>query len=396
MSWKEVKPMDEKVKFIADFLRGGLPFKTLCGLYGISRKTGYKWVERYQKSGIDGLTEQSRRPHFTSVTPYVVRQAILELRLYKGDVLGAKKIQALLGSRFEQALIPSQTTIYNILKNAGCITPRRKVRKTPRGIKPLSTALQANQLWSVDYKGQFRMKNGHWCYPLTVMDHASRYLLACTGFSSTRTEDAKGVFENLFRQYGLPSRIRSDNGVPFASTGVGGLSKLSIWWIKLGIIPERIDPGQPQQNGRHERMHRTLKKRIGKPGASDLEAQQVQLDEFRQHYNHERLHESLEQKLPCDFYEHSIRQYPDKLLEIEYPKHFMRGKVCRSGLIYWRALRVYIGYLLHGEWVGLELVGDGIWDVYFGPIRLGTLDERQATGPLKDYLTLKVSPMSVK
>jgi transposase InsO family protein len=179
------------------------------------------------------------------------------------------------------------------------------------------------------------MKNGHWCYPLTVMDHASRYLLACTGFSSTRTEDAKGVFENLFRQYGLPSRIRSDNGVPFASTGVGGLSKLSIWWIKLGIIPERIDPGQPQQNGRHERMHRTLKKRIGKPGASDLEAQQVQLDEFRQHYNHERLHESLEQKLPCDFYEHSIRQYPDKLLEIEYPKHFMRGKVCRSGLIYW-------------------------------------------------------------
>lgn len=396
MSWKEVKPMDEKVKFIADFLRGDMPFKTLCGLYEISRKTGYKWVQRYRKSGVDGLNDKSRRPHLSSVTPYAVRQAVLDLRLYKGDVLGAKKIQALLSSRFDETMIPSLTTIYNILKNAGCIAPRRKIRRTPRGIKPLKTAQQANQLWTVDYKGQFRMKNGQWCYPLTVMDHASRYLLACKGLSSTRTEDAKEVFELLFRQYGLPYRIRSDNGVPFASTAVGGLSKLAIWWIKLGIIPERIEPGKPQQNGRHERMHRTLKRRIGHPGAADLQAQQVLLDEFQLHYNHERPHESLDQKLPCDFYQHSIRKYPEKLMETEYPRHFVRARVCRSGLIYWRALRVYIGYLLHREWVGLELVGDGIWDVYFGPVRLGTLDERQTTGPTKDYLTLKVSPMSVK
>lgn len=396
MPWNEVKPMDEKVKFIADYLRKDMPFKALCALYGISRKTGYKWVDRYHKAGVDGLNNQSRRPHQTGATPYIVRQAIFELREYKGDVLGAKKIQAMLASRFDKTLVPSQTTIYNILKRAGCIAPRRRIRRTPRGIKPLKTAQQANQLWTVDYKGQFRMQDGRWCYPLTVMDHSSRYLLACEGLNSTTTADAKAVFVRLFRKYGLPNRIRSDNGVPFASTGVGGLSKLAIWWIKLGIIPERIEPGKPQQNGRHERMHRTLKRRIGQPGAADLQAQQVVLDEFVQHYNHERPHESLEQKFPCDFYQHSGRSYPKKLPEIEYPAYFQHARVCSSGLIYWRALRIYIGYLLHREVVGLEPVGDGIWDVYFGPIRLGTIDERQATGDKQDYLTLKVSPMSVK
>lgn len=272
MPWNEVKPMDEKVKFIADYLRHDAPFKALCSQYGISRKTGYKWVERYEKTGIEGLSEQSRRPHHTGVPPYTIRQAIVELRSYKGDVLGAKKIQALLSSRFDSSQVPSQTTIYNILKGAGCIAARRKSRRTPKGISPLKSVQQANQLWSVDYKGQFRLKNGQWCYPLTVMDHASRYLLACEGLNSTKTAEAMPVFERLFREHGLPARIRSDNGVPFASTGVGGLSQLSIWWIKLGIIPERIEPGKPQQNGRHERMHRTLKRWVGQPGAADLSA----------------------------------------------------------------------------------------------------------------------------
>ncbi|MGL4995539.1 MAG: integrase core domain-containing protein [Deefgea sp.] len=395
MPWNEVKPMDEKVKFIADYLRGELAFKALCGLYGISRKTGYKWVQRYHSLGIEGLQAQSRRPHGSAVTPYVVRQAVLELRNYKGDVLGPKKIQPLLATRFAESLIPSQTTIYNILKAAGCVKSRRRINRTPRSIQPLKTAANVNQLWSVDYKGQFKLSNGQWCYPLTIMDHASRYLLSCQGFSSTTGIEAKAVFEQLFRQYGLPERIRSDNGTPFASVGVGGLSKLSIWWIRLGIIPERIVPGQPQQNGRHERMHRTLKLRIGQPGAADMAQQQVILDEFRQHYNDERLHESLGQRVPKSVYQASTRRYPETLPELVYPAYCERGRVCQSGLIYWRSLRVYVGYVLRGEWVGLELVGDGVWDVYFGPIRLGSLDEREVKGAKNDYLTLKVSPMSL-
>lgn len=395
MPWNEVKPMDEKVKFIADYLRGEMAFKALCGLYGISRKTGYKWVRRYRALGCDGLQAQSRRPHSSAVTPYVVRQAVLELRNYKGDVLGAKKILPLLATRFTESQLPSQTTIYNILKAAGRVTSRRRINRTPRSIQPLKAATNVNQLWSVDYKGQFKLGNGQWCYPLTIMDHASRYLLSCQGFSGTTGIEAKAVFEQLFRQYGLPERIRSDNGTPFASVGVGGLSKLSIWWIRLGIVPERITPGQPQQNGRHERMHRTLKLRIGQPGAEDLAQQQVILDEFRRHYNDERLHEALGQQVPNSVYRNSRRPYPDKLPELMYPDYFEKGRVCQSGLIYWRSLRVYIGYLLRGEWVGLELIGEGLWDVYFGPIRLGSFDEREVKGAKKDYLTLKVSPMSV-
>lgn len=395
MPWNEVKPMDEKVQFIADYLRSDMPFKALCALYGISRKTGYKWVQRYQALGIEGLQAQSRRPHNSSVTPYVVRQAVLELRHYKGDVLGPKKIQSLLAAQFTESLIPSHTTIYNILKAADCIKSRRRINRTPRSIQPLKAATQVNQLWSVDYKGQFKLGNGQWCYPLTIMDHASRYLLSCQGFSSPTGLEAKAVFEQLFRQYGLPERIRSDNGTPFASVGVGGLSKLSIWWIRLGIIPERITPGKPQQNGRHERMHRTLKLRIGQPGGADLTQQQVILDEFRRHYNEDRLHESLGQNVPSSVYRASERAYPETLPELVYPDYFERARVCQSGLIYWRSLRVYIGYLLRGEWVGLELVSEGIWDVYFGPIRLGSLDEREVKGAKNDYLTLKVSPMSL-
>ncbi|WP_348945178.1 integrase core domain-containing protein [Chitinibacter sp. FCG-7] len=388
MPWQEVKPMDEKVKFIADYLRGDLAFKALCGLYGISRKTGYKWVQRYRAQGIDGLQERSRRPHAPAVTPYIVREAVLKFRNYKGDVLGAKKIQPLLLAQFGEAQTPSQTTIYNILKSAGCVKSRSRVARTVRSIKPLKVANQANQLWSVDYKGQFKLGNGQWCYPLTVMDHASRYLLSCEGLCNTTTADAKAVFERLFREYGLPERIRSDNGCPFASVGVGGLSKLAIWWIRLGIIPERITPGQPQQNGRHERMHRTLKQRIGAVGAADLVQQQMRLDEFRQHYNEGRLHEGLGQQVPSSAYAKSTRSYPEQLPELVYPDYFERGRVCQSGLIYWRSLRVYIGYLLRDEWIGLELVDEGIWDVYFGPVRLGSLDEREVKGAKNDYLRL--------
>lgn len=387
MPWKDVKPMDEKICFIADFLRGTQSFSQLCLRYGISRKTGYKWTQRFQEAGADGLDERSRKPKgHPAQTPYAVQQAILELRQQR-DPPGPKKIQALLAQRLEQDEIPSITTIYKILKREGQIEPRKRSRRVKQQAGALKTASQVNELWSADYKGQFQVADGRWCYPLTVMDHASRYLLVCKGLPGTSYADTKAVFERLFREYGLPERIRTDNGVPFATTGVGNLSRLSIWWIKLGIWHERIEPGQPQQNGRHERMHRTLKRSLAEQIGPTLKVQQKVLDAFREHYNEQRPHEGLAQRSPASCYVASNRSYPRHLPEIEYPSYLSRGHVSSNGIVYWRAYRIYVGHLLTGEQVGIEQVGDGLWDVYFGPARLGMIDERKADG---DYLTLKL------
>ncbi len=390
MPWKEVKPMDEKVLFIADHLREQGNFSQLCERYGISRKTGYKWLCRYRAQGVEGLDERSRRPHTCAgEVPYAIRQAILELRDQARDLLGPKKIQALLAQRYSDQPIPAKTTIYNILKRAGKVEPQRRRRRVqlPRS-GPLAPANGPNELWSADYKGQFKTGDGQWCYPLTVMDHASRYLLACQGLTGTHRRETQTIFERLFRQYGLPDRLRTDNGVPFASIGPGGLSRLSIWWIKLGIVPERIEPGQPQQNGRHERMHRTLKAAVARPPAADMATQQAKFDDFLAHYNDQRPHEGLNQCSPRSCYRPSTRPYPEKLPEVAYPSYFQSQKVAANGVVYWSSLRIYIGYLLAGERVGLEETGDGLWDVHFGPVHIGRFDVRQTQGALNDYLTL--------
>lgn len=391
MPWKEIRPMDEKILFIADHLRAPGNFSQLCERYGISRKTGYKWVERYQAEGIEGLEERSRKPHaMAGEIPYAIRKAVIDLRRQGRDPLGPKKIQALLSQHFPDQPVPSKTSIYNVLKREGMLEPKRRKRRVQPSHHRLATASAPNELWSADYKGQFKMGNGRWCYPLTVMDHASRYLLGCQGLDGTRFVETRAVFERLFREYGLPERMRTDNGVPFATTATGGLSQLSVWWIRLGILPERIEPGQPQQNGRHERMHRTLKLAVTHPPAANQSAQQVQFDRFRMHYNEERPHEGLGQRCPHSCYSHSTRPYPERLPELEYPGYFHCQKVSANGIAYWTGKRIYIGYLLAGERVGLEEVGDGIWAVYFGPVRLGLFDERQTKGRLNDYLTLKV------
>lgn len=391
MPWKDVKPMDEKVLFIADYLREVASFSRLCERYGISRKTGYKWVERYRQGGHDALAERSRQRHTQATrTPYAIRQVIVQLRDQR-DAPGPKKIKALLAQRFSPEEIPSSTTIYTILKHAGLVQTKRRPRKVSALPGPLRSAARPNELWSADYKGQFKTTDGHWCYPLTVMDHASRYLLGCDGLTGTRHEQTRQVFERLFREYGLPERIRTDNGVPFASIGVGNLSKLSIWWIRLGIRPERIESGQPQQNGRHERMHRTLKRTLGQPPAANLRQQQQQLDGFRCYYNERRPHEGLDQQSPSTCYSASSRRYPQRLPELDYPRYFECVKVHRSGVVYWGGLTIYIGNLLSDEQVGLEAVGDGVWDVYFGPVKLGRFDVRKADD--RNYLNLKVSPM---
>ena len=390
MPWKDARPMDERVLFIADYVRELYSFSELCSRYEVSRKTGYKWVERYRCEGPEGLEERSRRPASQSAQlPYALQQAIIALRGSRRTELGPKKIQVLLRERYPDQPAPSRTTIYNVLKRAGLITPRRLRRRVaPAG--GVTNAIQAaNALWSADFKGQFLTGDKHWCYPLTVMDHSSRYLLGCRVLPGARTVETRAVFEQLFRRYGLPERMRTDNGVPFASLGTAGLSRLSIWWIRLGIVPERIEPGRPQQNGRHERMHRTLKRAAAQPPAPNASIQQRRFDAFRRHYNAERPHEALEQRTPASFYSPSSRPYPQRLPEIAYPSYMHPHRVCRNGLIYWNAWRIYVGNLLAGEHIGIEPVADGVWNVHFGPVCLGGFDERKARKD-EDYLTLKL------
>jgi putative transposase len=391
MPWDEVKPMDQKILFVADSLRHKANHSELCRLYGISRKTGYKWLARFQSRGPEGLCDQSRRPREHPLrTPYAVRQAIIELRTGRRDPPGPKKIQALLELAHPNWQIPSRTTIYTILVQEGLIHSRRSRHRVAAGQRPFSAAYQPNDLWSADFKGQFKTRDGTWCYPLTVMDHQSRYLLACQNQPGTRFEQTKAVFEALFREYGLPGRIRTDNGVPFASLSPAGLSRLSIWWIRLGIAPERIDPGKPQQNGRHERMHRTLKRAATIPPAATPEHQQRAFDAFCTEYNQQRPHEALGQDFPANVYQPSPRPMPERVPELAYPGHVQVKLVNHNGIINHQGHRVYIAGLLRGEHVGVEEIADGTWDVYFGPIRLGSFDMRTIKKVRNDYLKMNV------
>lgn len=392
MPWRDVKPMDEKLLFIADYIRNHhKTFSQLCQQYGISRKTGYKWVQRYEQQGMEGLDERSRCPHQSPLrTPYAIRQAIIELRTQRRITPGAKKLQTLLVERFPNETIPSVTTIYTILRQEDLVSPRKRRTKVMPYAQPFSPVHGPNEVWSVDYKGQMKLGNGQWCYPLTVMDHDSRYLLDCKALSGTAFKAAQQRFIRLFKDHGLPERIRSDNGVPFASRAAGGLSRLSVWWIRLGILPERIEPGKPQQNGRHERMHRTLKKATAKPPASSLRVQQRRFDDFRQEYNEQRPHEALKQQTPASRYVDSPLVYPDKLPELHYPEYYQVHKVSSNGVVYSHNGQLYISHLLHGERVGMEEIDDGIWDIYFGPIRLGYIDIRDQRGKSCPYWTLKV------
>lgn len=391
MPWKEVNPMQQRVLFIADYLRQTRSVSELCRSYGISRKTGYKWIQRYQESQLDGLNERSSRPHNSPLqVPFRIQQEIIELRQQFQATPGPKKLLALLAQRYPEAELPSKTTIYNILHRAGLVVSRRKRRRVSPYPQPFSPVHSPNELWSVDYKGQFKLRNGHWCYPLTVMDHDSRYLCGCDALKGPRAADTKQCFIRLFREYGLPQRIRSDNGVPFASTACAGLSRLAIWWIRLGITPERIEPGKPQQNGRHERMHRTLKQAATRPPGASFKQQQNSFNRFRQEYNEQRPHEALDQKTPASQYQSSTRRYPERLPELNYPDYYDVKKVSSNGVVYWRNHMVYISHLLKDEWVGLDEIDDGLWVVHYGPIELGRFNERQKETNRRGYLSIKV------
>lgn len=384
MPWKDELPMDQKTQFISEYLRDSLPFSELCLRYHISRKTGYKWINRYEVDGPAGLVDRSRRPHSSpDRTPDSLRRAIIDARR-RHPSWGAKKLLKLLQRKDPQQPWPSRWTVCEILKLEGLVRQKTRRRKVGHPGKPTSIVRAPNELWCVDFKGQFKTRDGRYCYPLTVTDRYSRYLIGCQGLLSTETRGAKEVFLHLFKKYGLPARIRSDNGVPFASTALGRLSELSVWWIQLGIRPELIEPGKPQQNGQHERMHRTLKAETTRPPAANLTKQQSLLNRFRREYNEVRPHEGIELQTPASMYEASTRLLPKEMPPLVYPGHFETRLVSKNSGIRWNSQWVAVSHTCAGLHVGLEQVDHGLWDVYLGPVKLGRLLEESLR--IEDHL----------
>jgi transposase InsO family protein len=368
--------MDQRTQFIADHLRETQTITELCDRYGVSRKTGYKWIDRYLRLGPAGLAEHSRRPHRApNQTADEIVAAILEAR-QRHPGWGGKKLRVLLQRRHPRWTLPGRSTVCDILRRHGLVPTRRSRRRIGHPGKPTTIMGAPNAVWCADYKGQFKTGDGRYCYPLTVTDGFSRYLLGCQGLGSTAGAEAQPVFTRLFKEYGLPLRIRTDNGVPFATTTLARLSKLSAWWVRLGILPEFIEPGRPDQNGRHERMHRTLKAATTRPAAGSLGAQQRRFNAFREEFNHVRPHEALEQQTPAACYHPSPRPMPDRLPPLAYPDRFEVRYVSANGGIRWNHRWVNVSTVCVGEYVGLEEIDDGIWNVYFGPLRLGRLLER--------------------
>jgi putative transposase len=378
MPWKETSPMTQKLLFIADCARDLDPVAEVCRRYNVSRKTGYKWIDRFKVQGVEGLADCSRRPrHLWHSTPEEIVDEILKAR-GRHPSWGAKKLLWLLNQRDPEINWPPRSTVCDILKRHDLIPPQRQRRKPSHPGKPTTPMTAPNVIWTADFKGHFKTGNGLYCYPLTVTDGFSRFLFDVSAFLSPSHELTKPVLERLFREYGLPLIIRTDNGAPFATTAIGRLSRLSVWWIRLGIFPELIEPGHPEQNPRHERMHRTLKAEATRPPSEDHHAQQKRFDTFRFYYNHERPHESLGQQTPASVYHPSERSFPARLPRIEYPGHYEVRRVSRNGGVRWNHQWVCVSHVLAEEHVGFEEVDDGLWEVYFGPVRLGRFNERNS------------------
>jgi transposase InsO family protein len=368
--------MHQRTRFIADHLRGVHSVTELCAQYGISRKTGYKWIDRYSERGPAGLEANSRRPLSSpNATPSHVVNALLQLRR-RHPTWGAKKLLKILAGRHPDWDLPTRCVACALLKRHGLVRRKTARRVIGHPGKPASLILAPNHVWCADFKGQFRMGNGQYCYPLTVTDGFSRFLLGCHGLPSTAVAGTKPIFTRLFQEYGLPQFIRTDNGVPFATNTLARLSKLSAWWMRLGVMPQLIQPGNPQQNGRHERMHRTLKAETTRPPAHAMRSQQVKFDRFQNEFNHVRPHEALGLNTPASVHVPSTRAMPSKLPPLEYPEHYEKRYVSANGGIRWNCQWVNVSITCIGEYVGLEEIDDGVWNIYFGALRLGRLDER--------------------
>jgi putative transposase len=373
MPWKECKPMDERLKFVARCLDGE-KMSSLCREFGISRPTGYKIFNRYKDLGLEGLEDRSRRPYrHANKLPFQVEKTILQIKR-EYPTWGAPKIREKLIREFPMIQPPAKSTVHAVLDRNGLVKRRKRRRYRAEGT-PLSDAKAPNGLWCADYKGEFMLGNKKYCYPLTITDYRSRYLLSCEGLESTKTPFAFTVFEGVFREFGLPDAIRTDNGVPFASANaMFGLSRLSVWWLRLGINIERIKPGHPEQNGRHERMHLTLKKEATKPASFNFLQQQVRFDEFVEVYNNQRPHQALGGQYPGDLYTPSPRPYraPE---DPEYPYHDRVITVTKCGRLCIGRRKINLSTVFAGQKVGIREVADKIWLVSFLEYDLGFFDE---------------------
>jgi transposase InsO family protein len=378
MPWKEVRPMDERMKFIGRLLDGER-MTDLCREYGISRKTGYKFLNRYQVTG--GVGDLSRRPrsnpHQTSGD---IEKLILKFRTAR-PTWGPKKIKVKLEEINPGVKFPAASTIGGILERHGLVKPRRRKRFQQRLFPsdPITKTDAPNQVWCTDFKGQFRLQNHKYCFPLTVTDHFSRYLVGCEALENQKTGPTRECFEQIFEQYGVPEAILSDNGAPFGSIGFTGLSKLSVWWMSLGIQPRKIEPGCPEQNGRHERMHLTLKQQTTRPSGKNFLQQQERFDLFKTEYNEERPHEALAMKTPSDLYKPCRRSYAQACGPLEYPLHDEVRTVSAVGQINFSNRLVNISAAFAGQKVGLRALDKEVILVTFGKTDIGFIDLKLGT-----------------
>ena len=378
MPWLETAPMDERLRFIADHQRCLYTMTELCARHGVSRRTGYKWLARYAAEGPGGLADRSHAPHHC---PHRIGAALAALlcatRRARPSWGPAKLLQYLTPRYPERADWPAVSTVADLLKRQGLVRPRRRRRPVRHpGVVPIHTAAP-NDLWTADFKGHFRTRDGAYCYPLTIADQHTRYLVAVQGLLSTKGAGVRRAFERAFRDYGLPAAIRTDNGVPFATTGLHGLSQLNVWWLRLGIQHQRIRPASPQENGAHERMHKTLKAEATRPPRGNLAAQQRAFTTFRVEFNTERPHSALHGDPPAAHYTPSPRPYPERLAPLEYPGHFLVKRVTSAGTIRFKHRLLFLAHALTPHHVGLEEIDDGVWSLYLGPVLLGRIDERE-------------------
>lgn len=385
--------MDERLRFVARLLEGE-KMAGLCREFGISRKTGYKLYRRYRDCGLDGLTDRSRRPYRqANKLPFQLESLIIQCR-QDHPSWGAPKIREKIRRRYDGIHLPAISTVHAVLARHGLVDAARKPRHRANGTT-LSRPTEPNDLWCADYKGEFMLADRRYCYPLTATDFASRFLLGCEALSTTQERYAFTVFERLFKEFGLPKAIRTDNGIPFSSANaLFGLSKLSVWWLRLGIGIERIKPGHPQQNGRHERMHLTLKAEATRPAAKNFLAQQAKFDDFIECYNHERPHQAIDMKYPGELYRASQRPYRG-LSDLEYPFHDRTVTVTNCGRICLGKRKINLSRPFAGQNVGIRQVADQIWLVSFMQYDLGYFDHQSLrVESAHNPFEAKVLPMS--
>lgn len=398
MPWKESHLMDERVRFVSRLLEGER-MMDLCSEFGISRKTGHKFYRRYVAQGVRGLLDESRRPAFhPHHTPQAIEKLIVDLREVK-PTWGPKKLKTRLETLHPGVKMPAASTIGEILRRYGMPLRKRRLRRRAYYPTLLSRSEAPNEVWCVDFKGEFRLGNHRYCYPLTVSDHYSRYFLGCEALEDTKIRGVMSSFENIFSEYGLPQVIRSDNGPPFAAKGLNGWNRLAVWWMRLGIALEKIEPGHPEQNGRHERLHCTLKYEATRPASENLLQQQERFDLFREEYNNQRPHEALDMRTPSSVHTVSERKYPLVLETIKYLNHDCIGKVESSGMVgVYGKVRFYLSIALAGEEVGFREIEPGVWLVSFMNHDLGYFHEKtqefvqETPYPLKGG-SIEMSPM---